>query len=143
MLDIISMILEETFNFSYDVNHYFIGDYQYWKFVRTDALISVASSTSELVGEIVSISLRRRRNCCSCLVWRRYNVIESSAVSVNSLISDVDLSYLHLHIRIISSVVMSLKNKGSNQCCFEHLVVHKGLIIERSTLEMLNITDNT
>ena len=38
---------------------------------------------------------------------------------------------------------MSLKNKGSNQCCFEHLVVHKGLIIERSTLEMLNITDNT
>ena len=56
-----------------------------------------------------------------------------SEVSVNSLISDVGLSYLS--IRIMGSVVKPLKDKGPYQSCLEHFDVHKGLIIERSTLD--------
>ena len=61
-----------------------------------------------------------------------------SGVVVSSLIRDVGTSYLS--IRIMGSVVKPLKYKGPYQCLLEGIDRKFGLIVERSTLELLNIT---
>ena len=64
-----------------------------------------------------------------------------SGVAVNSFLRDVSTSYLS--IRIMSSVVKPLKDKGPYQCFLHDIDTSDQLIVKRFTLEMLNITGNT
>lgn len=63
-----------------------------------------------------------------------------SGVAVISSISDGGLSYIS--VRIMSSVVNLLKDRGPYQCFVSGLDKSYGLIEENSTLGMLNITGN-
>ena len=110
---------------------------------------------SALVKEIISVSLRRfdgedasvlNESKLLATLSKVNNVLvdteiaNRSEVAVNSSISDGGLSYLS--ITIMGSVVKPLKDKGPYQCYLMGFNTKYGLIIENSTLEMLNITGN-
>ena len=99
---------------------------------------------SELVAEIISISLKRQDKDFVSVsdhgVWEDTELINRSGVAVSSFIRDLSLSYLS--IRIMSSVVKPLKDKGPYQCVLFRIDTNGGLIKEHSTLENLNISGN-
>ena len=63
-----------------------------------------------------------------------------SGVTVKSSISNVSLSYLS--IRIMSSVVKPTIDEGCYQCVVEGKDEKNGFIVNKTSLEMLNITGN-
>nr|XP_022296465.1 uncharacterized protein LOC111106195 [Crassostrea virginica] len=109
---------------------------------------------STLVKEIISVSLRRfdgedvsvlndskvlARLSKGNNVFVDTEIANRSGVGVISSISDSGLS--NLSIRIMGSVVKPMKDSGLYQCCLMGFTTKYALIIENSTLEMLNITD--
>lgn len=99
----------------------------------------------ELVADIFSISLKRLDKEVAYVSYdialEDTELANRSGVLVSSLIRDDGLSYLS--IRIMGSVVKPLKDKGPYQCLLIGIDKKFGSLIERSTLEMLNITGNT
>ena len=96
----------------------------------------------DLVAEISRISLKRLDE--DILIFEDGELLENtelsnrSGVSVKSLNRDVGLSYLSIRIR--SSEVNPKKDKGPYRCVSEGIDGNGGFFMERSTLEMLNIT---
>ena len=68
------------------------------------------------------------------------DLTNQSGVTVNSLISNVSLSYLN--IRKISSSVEPTKDEGPYQCFLEGWNADTGWIAENTSLKMLNIKGN-
>ena len=99
----------------------------------------------ELNSDFAIISLRRLEadvvSVSEDVVFEDSELANRSGVAVNSFIRDVGTSYLS--IRIMSSVVKPLKDKGPYQCVLHDIDTSDQLIVKRSTLEMLNITGNT
>ena len=99
----------------------------------------------ELKSDFAIISLRRLEadieSVSEDVVFEDSELANRSGVAVNSFIRDVGTSYLS--IRIMSSVVKPLKDKGPYQCVLHDIDTSDQLIVKRSTLEMLNITGNT
>lgn len=97
---------------------------------------------TDLVAEIVRLFLQRLDENVVIVknggVLKKTELFNRSGVSVKSLIRDVGLSYLSIRIR--SSVVNPKKDKGPYQCVSAGIDRFGGYIMERSTLEMLNIT---
>ena len=101
---------------------------------------------SDLVheAEMIRISLKRLDEYIVFVgdgmrsVWKNTELSNRSGVDVESFIRDVGLSYLSIRIR--SSVVNPQKDEGSYHCVSEGFDRFGGFFIERSTLEMLNIT---
>lgn len=100
---------------------------------------------SEMVAEIISISLKRFDKNVA-FVWFDGDLEDTefsnrTGVDVSSLIRDVGVSYLS--IRIMSSAIKPLKDKGPYRCFLQGFDTNGGFIRVHSTLEMLNITGNT
>ena len=96
----------------------------------------------ELVGEIISISLKKLdENFVTVFedyVWEGKELANRSGIGVSSFIRYPGTSYLSIRIR--SSVVNAQKDEGPYQCVFNGFDRNNGFYIEKSRVKKLNIT---